>query len=117
MAEVKFSETDTRIKRGVKLAEDRGHEITRDGDTFRVPGSNGERYTVRLEDGYCSCPDHRHRGGTCKHLYAAEIAAAHEACRRRRTAKPKRVRHDDNSLRGVVADPNALEAVAERLGV
>jgi hypothetical protein len=35
----------------------------------------------------------------------------------RKTAKPKRIRHEADSLRGITADMNRLDEVAGRLGV
>lgn len=36
------------------------YDVVTDGDTV---------YTVNVEDRSCTCPDHRIRGTTCKHLY------------------------------------------------
>lgn len=47
------------------------------GDQYLVETESGGRYVVDLGAGTCSCPDHRIRGETCKHLrrVAIEITA------------------------------------------
>jgi hypothetical protein len=37
------------------------------GDVFTVVGENGGTYRVDSREGRCTCPDHEHRGVTCKH--------------------------------------------------
>jgi len=38
------------------------------GDVFTVVGENGGgEYRVDGREGRCTCPDHKHRGATCKH--------------------------------------------------
>lgn len=46
------------------------------GGAYRVVTEGGE-YVVDLTGGRCTCPDHRYRGGWCKHLrrVAAEVNA------------------------------------------
>lgn len=46
------------------------------GGTYRVVTDGGD-YVVDVTGGRCTCPDHRYRGGWCKHLrrVAAEINA------------------------------------------
>jgi hypothetical protein len=46
------------------------------GGTYLVDGQSGNRYTVDLPGGRCTCPDHRYRGVWCKHLrrVAREVA-------------------------------------------
>jgi hypothetical protein len=47
------------------------------GETYAVESESGARYVVDPASGTCSCPDHRVRGETCKHLrrVAIEITA------------------------------------------
>jgi hypothetical protein len=66
---------DPRAARGLDLYRSRRSEFERiTGDVIEVPGSErGAYYRVNLEAGSCECPDHRRRGGTCKHLAAGEL--------------------------------------------
>lgn len=112
---MKDTATSRRVQRGIVLAASGAAEAH--SDQYRVNGRGGT-YLVDLDRQYCSCPDQRRRGGTCKHLAAAQVVDSREACRRRKTARPKRVRHDsDDSLRGIVADAAALDRVADRVNV
>lgn len=43
-------------------------------DLFTVVGENGGTYTVDVREGRCTCPDHRHREVTCKHLHRVRFA-------------------------------------------
>ena len=114
MTERKSTEPTTRIQRGIRIAATRAAEIVRTGpDTYRVPGSGDATYTVRLAAGYCSCPD---RAPLCKHRVAAQIIDSRDACRRAKTARPKKTRHADG-LKGILTDPDRLAAVADRLAV
>ena len=83
----------TRLQRGIRLFNERGHEITRTpGGTYRVPSCTGEGHYVVYLGGFefCSCPDHRRAkeaGERCKHFHAAGVAASKlRAARRRRAA-------------------------------
>ncbi len=82
----------TRLKRGVRLFNERGHEIARTtGGTYRVPSCSGEAsYHVYLgEVTTCSCPDSRRAreaGEYCKHVVAASVFAAKRRARRRRAS-------------------------------
>lgn len=119
MAEQKSTGTEAQIKgrveRGVLLAAI-GAVKPLDGERYSVQGSRPMPYTVDLERECCTCPDHQHRGQTCKHIYAAEIVAARRNCRRR--ARRRIVRHDSgDSLRGITASLDGLNRVADRLGV
>lgn len=40
------------------------------GDIYEVKG----KYTVDLDAGTCTCPDHQQRGAKCKHLFAVELS-------------------------------------------
>jgi hypothetical protein len=65
----------TREQRGLELYRERRGEFVRiSKDVTEVPGSKrGVYYRTNLGVGSCSCPDHRRRGGTCKHLAASEL--------------------------------------------
>lgn len=82
----------TRLQRGIRLFNERGHEITRTtGGTYRVPSCTGEgTYHVYLgEVTTCSCADSRHArvaGEFCKHVHAAYILQAKRRAARRRQA-------------------------------
>ncbi len=82
----------TRLQRGIRLYQERGHEITRtEGGTFKVPSCSGDTfYVVYLgEFTFCSCPDSRKakdQGEYCKHVHAAYIAQAKRRAAGRRTA-------------------------------
>lgn len=41
---------------------------------YEVTGESGENYVVDTFEGpRCTCEDHKHRGGYCKHLYRVVI--------------------------------------------
>jgi hypothetical protein len=82
MATTKDSATahlSTRVTRGIKLANELDHRITRIfAHTWEVPSYTGlGTYIVRTDRGTCDCPE-QDRG--CKHQVAVEIVAS----RRRR---------------------------------
>ncbi len=112
-----------RLQRGIALA-DAGAAVQH-GDLWVVQGTE-RNWTVNLDSRYgptCNCPDYQNRlrdsetGGQCKHIIAAQITDSREACRRKKTAKPKVIRHDGQGLQGIVADMDRLDEVAGRLGV
>ena len=72
----------TRVSRGLKLADEQAHRITRVyAHIWEVPSCTGTgTYIVRTDRGTCSCPD-PDRG--CKHQVAVEVVAS----RRRRRAR------------------------------
>jgi len=133
--------TETRETRGLALFAEHASQIVEVSPyLYRVPScSGGGFYRVDLGAGTCECPDHQYRVETCKHIVAATIYAAKRRCRRtaRRPSRTRRHREghrspqedrDDRSrgsgsprteegLRGVLADPDALDRIAERLGV
>lgn len=81
----------TRLQRGVRLFNDRGHEIERiSAHTYRVPSCTGEGAYVAYTDlRCCTCPDHiraKASGERCKHVAAAEIVLAKRRAARRRAA-------------------------------
>jgi hypothetical protein len=65
---------DLRQQRGRELAVTR--IIRRKGNLWVVPSQTGDgtRYTVDLEAGKCSCPDHGLHRIKCKHIFAAAFA-------------------------------------------
>ena len=107
--------TRDRVHRGIILAT--SGAVKAHGDLWIVQGFNGNGWTVNLDAETCQCPDYRKRQQPCKHVYAAQVVDSREACRRKKSAKPKRIRHDGQGLRGIVADMNRLDEVAGRLGV
>ncbi len=81
----------TRLQRGVRLFAERGAEIERlEAHTYSVPSCvGGGTYTVFLDLGCCTCPDHRaakKAGEACKHRVAVEIFTAKRRAARRRRA-------------------------------
>lgn len=65
----------------MNLREQRGRVIAetctiiKAGKLWRVPSqSGGGTYSVNLERGYCSCPDHAENGFDCKHIFAVRFA-------------------------------------------
>ncbi len=71
--------TVKRVERGWLLYE-LGH-VEKHGDVYTVRAQDSSRYyTVSLDHDTlgetCSCPDHRERGNTCKHILASTIAEA-----------------------------------------
>ncbi len=76
----------TRELRGLRLYCERGEEIERIyPHAYMVPSCSGkETYLVRLDRQTCECADHaRHPEFTCKHLFAATVAASKNKARRR----------------------------------
>lgn len=61
--------SENRFLKGLRLYQDGRVQPLGDG-LYRVQGIHGF-YTVDLRGRACTCPDFLHRGGTCKHLYAA----------------------------------------------
>lgn len=51
------------------------------GSNYVESQNGGGTYTVDLDAGTCTCPDHEHRGTYCKHLQAAELHAEAQAAR------------------------------------
>lgn len=62
----------------------RGYAIIAKGDepkqlkenVFRVPSQNSKKYyyvTNKNEIWHCTCPDHKYRKATCKHIYAVRF--------------------------------------------
>ena len=81
----------TRLSRGIVLHRERGHEIERlEAHTYSVPSCvGGGTYTVFVDLGCCTCPDHRRAkeaGEACKHRVAVEIMIAKRRAARRRLA-------------------------------
>ncbi len=84
--------TKNRAIRGVRLYEERGHEIEAlGGHRYSVPSCDGsKRYTVTTDIAgefvSCECPDAMHQPGRpCKHFYALATLKA-----KRRAARPSR---------------------------
>jgi hypothetical protein len=44
-----------------------------------VTTGSGSTYTVDVREGRCTCPDHKHRNATCKHLRRARVSLAHDS--------------------------------------
>ncbi len=69
----------SRALRGLTLFRERGMEIRplQDG-SWRVPSCSevSRSYAVNLDEESCSCADFRNRRKTCKHVFAAVIAAS-----------------------------------------
>lgn len=70
----------TRELRALELYRTRGHGIRKVSpgeDLYLVPSCTGRgSYTVDYGDETCNCPDFRHRGENCKHIYAVGISLA-----------------------------------------
>ena len=73
-------EVHARVLRGLKLFEERGHEIERVwSDLYLVPSCTGERtYRVRYgrDQESCDCHDFEFHGENCKHIYCVAISRA-----------------------------------------
>ncbi len=106
MAEQKS--TATRLDRGIMLADTADIVLIADG-IYHVAGSREVPYTIDLIKGFCSCPD---RAELCKHRIAAQLTDS----RNRRRPKLLTLEPGD-SLKGVLADPQRLDRLAERLAV
>lgn len=81
----------TRLQRGIRLFQERGHEIERiAAHTYSVPSCTGEgTYTAYTDLRCCTCPDHRRAkeaGERCKHVIAAEIVLSKRRAARRGAA-------------------------------
>jgi len=72
-----MAEEDRRALRGCDMLANGSEPKQIEENVFEVPSqsSNDEVYTVLMnEDGWsCSCPDHRTRNVTCKHIYAVKF--------------------------------------------
>ena len=49
-------------------------DVTFSGRTAVISSGSGRSYTVDLDAGACSCPDHVYRHSHCRHIEAADIA-------------------------------------------
>lgn len=68
---------DSREQRGLEIAA-RFHVSQKDGK-WVVPSQTGHgKYTVNLNEQFCSCPDHETRGVKCKHIFAVEFTIKRE---------------------------------------
>ena len=79
---------NTRELRALELYRTRGHEIRQTAEElYLVPSCTGRGfYSVDYREETCDCPDFRHHGETCKHIYAVGISLAKR--RRQREASP-----------------------------
>jgi transposase len=71
---------DQRQQRGLQIAA--MAKITKKGGAWLVPSQSGKgRYTVcpDAENPHCTCPDHGHTGGKCKHIFAVEYVLRRES--------------------------------------
>jgi transposase len=71
---------DYRQQRGLQIAA--FAKITKKGGAWLVPSQSGKgRYTVCPDaaNPHCTCPDHEHTGGKCKHIFAVEYVMTREA--------------------------------------
>lgn len=87
----KAPQSTTRLQRGIRLFNERGHEIEHiAAHTYRVPSCTGTGFYVAYTDlRACLCPDHvraKAAGERCKHVIAAEIVLAKRRAARRRQA-------------------------------
>jgi transposase len=68
---------DSREQRGLEIAA-RFHVSQKDGE-WTVPSQSGNgKYTVNLNEQFCSCPDHETRGVKCKHMFAVQFTIERE---------------------------------------
>lgn len=70
---------DYRQQRGLQIAA--MSKITKKNGAWLVPSQSGKgRYTVRpnRKTPHCTCPDHEHTGGKCKHIFAVEYVIRRE---------------------------------------
>ncbi len=66
-------QASARASRGLQAWRDGA--VGRHADRWVVAGDGGI-YEVGLDPESCTCPDHRLRGETCKHIHAATVARA-----------------------------------------
>jgi hypothetical protein len=52
--------------------------LPKGGDIYTVVGENGSTYRVDTRAERCTCPDHKHRRATCKHLRRVAFATGEE---------------------------------------
>lgn len=101
----------SRLRRATEIVREHAREIAEsaEGAVFHVPSSGGSYYVVSLSRWVCECADFEHRGESCKHLLAAEIARQKSACcadcnRRALRADLVEVTEDHESLTWFVGD-------------
>lgn len=89
-------ETRARVLRGLKLFQERGHEIepANRPATFYVPAcSSDECYEVALGDlddhVSCGCPDFQRRRSSCKHIFCLQVWISKRNRRRSRERGPR----------------------------
>lgn len=63
-----MSEVLTRSRMTKALTEEMTVHGVEGTDSAWVESESGSTYWVSLEDKKCSCPDHKYRGTSCKHL-------------------------------------------------
>lgn len=67
---------DERAIRGYAILAKRDEPKQVKGNIFRVPSQNSKDYyyvTNKNGELYCTCPDHKYRKVTCKHIYAVRF--------------------------------------------
>ena len=89
MAEVSVAQGTKRCERGIALYWQHRDRIERTGpSSYLVPScSSNDMYSVDLEIGWCSCPDHaraKSLNERCKHIVAATIYRAKSRAARKR---------------------------------
>lgn len=84
---------DMREIKGMQIATVMRLRHEEDG-SWRVPSQTGDGtfYAVRLEEGYCSCPDHEVRQVQCKHQFAVRIFMKQETDARGTVTTTKAIR-------------------------
>ena len=81
------------------------------GEIYTVVGENGGTYQVDGREGRCTCPDHKHRGATCKHQRRVAFATGEHTVPAGVDGVDELLgEHTDETPRVVASDGGIIEA-------
>jgi hypothetical protein len=64
--------------RTVRALTEKHTVLSKGGGIYEVVSESGRSYAVDMEGTRCTCPDHKHRGATCKHLRRVAFATGEQ---------------------------------------
>jgi len=98
-------------KRSVRALTECMSTLPKGGDIYEVVSESGKSYAVDMQEGRCSCSDHKHRGVRCKHLRRVAYATGSEsipAWADTDAVDPLLGKHLDGTPRQAAADGGSL---------